>query len=60
MSGNFSLDTTAHPTTNYVMFHGRTGTEYKLTATPVAITDPSDRATARALLKGSTKLVKET
>jgi hypothetical protein len=51
MAGNFALNTAQHPGVNSVVFHGRIGTEYRLTATPVAIADPSDRAAARALTK---------
>lgn len=60
MAGNFALNTAAHPGVTSVVFHGRTGTEYRLTGTPVAIVDRTDQATARALMKsGGVKYVSE-
>lgn len=61
MAGNFALDTTAHPTTNFIVFAAVNGSEIKLNGTPVAIANPSDRATAKALVKqGGVKFVTET
>jgi hypothetical protein len=60
MTGTFKLNTTAHPTVNYVVFHGVTGIEYKITGTNVALTNPYDIASARLLYKGGVRLLTET
>lgn len=50
MAGTFALNTAAHATTNFVMVHGRLGTQYKLTpGTPIVVSDPADRAAVRQL-----------
>lgn len=60
MAGNFALNTASHPGVNHIVFAARNGNEIKLTGTPLALADPTDRATAKALLKqGGSKYVVE-
>lgn len=60
MAGTFKLNTVAHPTVNYVVFHGVNGIEYKIAGTNTILTNPYDIATARLLYKGGVKLLTET